>query len=215
MSRLETATTNIMTVEDPIEYDLSGIGQTQVNERIGMTFARALRSILRQDPDVIMIGEIRDLETAQIAVQASLTGHLVLATLHTNDAASAVTRLTDMGVEPYLLASSLLGVLAQRLVRRLCQVCREERVEEDGRVRWHPVGCDKCGQSGYAGRRGVYELLLIDDTIRALVHRNAADAEILTAGREQGMRTLREDADRWLASGLTSLEEVIRVTGGA
>ncbi|SDF88166.1 type II secretion system ATPase GspE [Paraburkholderia phenazinium] len=215
MSRLETATANIMTVEDPIEYDLSGIGQTQVNERIGMTFARALRSILRQDPDIIMIGEIRDLETAQIAVQASLTGHLVLATLHTNDAASAVTRLTDMGVEPYLLASSLLGVLAQRLVRRLCPVCREERTDEDGRVQWHPVGCDKCGQSGYAGRRGVYELLLIDDTIRTLIHRNAADSEILTAGRSQGMHTLREDADRWLASGLTSLEEVIRVTGGA
>jgi general secretion pathway protein E len=139
----------------------------------------------------------------------------VLATLHTNDAASAVTRLTDMGVEPYLLASSLLGVLAQRLVRRLCPVCREKRVEEDGRVHWHPVGCDKCGQSGYAGRRGVYELLLIDDEIRTLIHRNASDADILAAGRAQGMLTLREDAERWLASGLTSLEEVIRVTGGA
>ncbi|CAG9273941.1 type II secretion system ATPase GspE [Paraburkholderia unamae] len=215
MSRLETATTNIMTVEDPIEYDLSGIGQTQVNERIGMTFARALRSILRQDPDIIMIGEIRDLETAQIAVQASLTGHLVLATLHTNDAASAVTRLTDMGVEPYLLASSLLGVLAQRLVRQLCPVCKEERVEDDGRKRWHPVGCDRCGHSGYSGRRGVYELLLIDEPIRALIHRNAADAEIFEAGRAQGMRTLREDGDRWVDAGRTSLEEVLRVTGGA
>ncbi|MFP4902779.1 type II secretion system ATPase GspE, partial [Paraburkholderia sp. BR14261] len=215
MSRLETATTNIMTVEDPIEYDLSGIGQTQVNERIGMTFARALRSILRQDPDIIMIGEIRDLETAQIAVQASLTGHLVLATLHTNDAASAVTRLTDMGVEPYLLASSLLGVLAQRLVRQLCPVCKEERVEDDGRKRWHPVGCDRCGHSGYAGRRGVYELLLIDEPIRALIHRNAADAEIFAAGRAQGMRTLREDGERWVEAGRTSLEEVLRVTGGA
>ena len=202
-----------MTVEDPIEYDLSGIGQTQVNERIGMNFARALRSILRQDPDVIMIGEIRDLETAQIAVQASLTGHLVLATLHTNDAASAVTRLADMGVEPYLLASSLLGVLAQRLVRRLCAACKEERAEP-GQVQWHPVGCDKCGRSGYAGRRGVYELLLIDDEIRPLIHRNAADAEILAVGRAAGMRTLREDANRWLANGLTSLEEVLRVTGG-
>jgi general secretion pathway protein E len=213
MSRLETATTNIMTVEDPIEYDLTGIGQTQVNERIGMNFARALRSILRQDPDVIMIGEIRDLETAQIAVQASLTGHLVLATLHTNDAASAVTRLADMGVEPYLLASSLLGILAQRLVRRLCPACKEERIEE-GRSTWHPVGCEKCGQTGYAGRRGVYELLLIDEEIRPLIHRNAADAEILVAGRAAGMRTLREDANRWLASGLTSYEEVLRVTGG-
>jgi general secretion pathway protein E len=213
LSRLETESSNIMTVEDPIEYDLPGIGQTQVNDRIGMNFARALRSILRQDPDIIMIGEIRDLETAQIAVQASLTGHLVLATLHTNDAASAVTRLTDMGVEPYLLASSLLGVLAQRLVRQLCPVCREERVEE-GRVHWHPVGCDKCGHSGYSGRRGVYELLLIDDAIRSLIHRNAADAELLQAGRSNGMRTLREDAQRWLASGVTSLEEVLRVTGG-
>ena len=213
MSRLETATTNIMTVEDPIEYDLSGIGQTQVNERIGMTFARALRSILRQDPDIIMIGEIRDLETAQIAVQASLTGHLVLATLHTNDAASAVTRLADMGVEPYLLASSLLGVLAQRLVRCLCPSCKQELIE-DGRTQWHPVGCEKCGHSGYTGRRGVYELLLVDEALSPLIHRNAADADILAAGRAAGMRTLREDANRWLASGLTSLEEVLRVTGG-
>ncbi len=213
MSRLETTTTNIMRVEDPIEYDLSGIGQTQVNQRIGMTFARALRSILRQDPDIIMIGEIRDLETAQIAVQASLTSHLVLATLHTNDAASAVTRLTDMGVEPYLLAS-LLGVLAQRLVRQLCPVCKEERTEEDGTKHYHPVGCERCGQSGYVGHRGVYELLLIDETIRSLIHRNAADAEILEAGRKQGMRTLREDGDRWLAAGVSSLEEVLRVTSG-
>jgi general secretion pathway protein E len=209
MSRLETATTNIMTVEDPIEYDLAGVGQTQVNERIGMNFARALRSILRQDPDIIMIGEIRDLETAQIAVQASLTGHLVLATLHTNDAASAVTRLTDMGVEPYLLASSLLGVLAQRLVRQLCLSCR---VERDGR--WHPVGCDRCGRSGYQGRRGVYELLAINDEMSGLIHREAADSQVLAAARRNGMRSLREDADRWLATGATSLEEVMRVTGG-
>jgi general secretion pathway protein E len=209
MSRLETATTNILTVEDPIEYDLPGIGQTQVNDRIGMNFARALRSILRQDPDIIMIGEIRDLETAQIAVQASLTGHLVLATLHTNDAASAVTRLTDMGVEPYLLASSLLGVLAQRLVRQLCTHCR---VEVDGR--WRPVGCDKCARSGYQGRRGVYELLVIDEAMSDLIHREAANADLLAAGRAGGMRTLREDAERWLSMGMTSLEEVLRVTGG-
>ncbi|CBW73630.1 General secretion pathway protein E [Mycetohabitans rhizoxinica HKI 454] len=213
LSRLETETSNIMTVEDPIEYDLSGIGQTQVNDRIGMNFARALRSILRQDPDIIMIGEIRDLETAQIAVQASLTGHLVLATLHTNDAASAVTRLTDMGVEPYLLASSLLGVLAQRLVRQLCPVCKRQSVD-DGRMQWHPVGCDKCGHCGYTGRRGVYELLLIDDAIRTLIHRNASDAELLQRARASGMRTLREDAQRWLDTGVTSLEEVLRVTGG-
>ncbi|MGI4861164.1 MAG: type II secretion system ATPase GspE [Janthinobacterium lividum] len=208
LSRLETTATNIMTVEDPIEYDLTGIGQTQVNDRIGMNFARALRSILRQDPDVIMIGEIRDLETAQIAVQASLTGHLVLATLHTNDAASAVTRLTDMGVEPYLLASSLLGVLAQRLVRQLCVACR---IERDGT--WHPVGCERCNQTGYQGRRGVYELLTMDDRVRRMIHDQLSDAELLSAGREGGMRTLREDADRWLASGVTSMEEVLRVTG--
>ncbi|MCX8566061.1 MAG: general secretion pathway protein E [Glomeribacter sp. 1016415] len=209
LSRLETASTNIMTVEDPIEYDLPGIGQTQVNERIGMNFARALRSILRQDPDIIMIGEIRDLETAQIAVQASLTGHLVLATLHTNDAASSVTRLTDMGVEPYLLASSLLGVLAQRLVRRLCSACRIQRA--DG---WHASGCEQCGQSGYQGRYGIYELLVLNDEIRTLIHRQAADTELLAAGRANGMHTLREDAQRWLESGVTSREEVMRVTGG-
>jgi len=213
LSRIETETSNIMTVEDPIEYDLSGIGQTQVNDRIGMNFARALRSILRQDPDIIMIGEIRDLETAQIAVQASLTGHLVLATLHTNDAASAVTRLTDMGVEPYLLASSLLGVLAQRLVRQLCPVCKERRAEPDGRVYWHPNGCDKCARSGYRGRRGIYELLVIDDALRGLIHTNASEAQLLETGRAAGMRTMREDTERWLRSGITSLEEVIRVTG--
>lgn len=208
LSRLETSRANIMTVEDPIEYDLHGIGQTQVNDRIGMSFARALRAILRQDPDIIMIGEIRDLETAQIAVQASLTGHLVLATLHTNDAASAVTRLTDMGVEPYLLASSLLGVLAQRLVRQLCPACRMER---DGH--WHPVGCAQCGQSGYQGRRGIYELLEVDDALRGLIHDRASDASLAQAARAGGMRTLREDAGRWLEAGITSPEEVLRATG--
>jgi general secretion pathway protein E len=146
---LNATSTNIMTVEDPIEYDLNGVGQTQVNSRIDMTFAKALRAILRQDPDVIMIGEIRDLETAQIAVQASLTGHLVLATLHTNDAAAAVTRLLDMGIEPFLLSSSLLGVLAQRLVRKLCGSCKRH---EQGV--WHAVGCEHCGHTGYQGRVG-------------------------------------------------------------
>src|SRR5690554_2732575 len=149
LGRLDAATTNILTVEDPIEYDLPGISQTQVNARIDMHFATALRAILRQDPDVVMIGEIRDLETAQIAVQASLTGHLVLATLHTNDAVSAVTRLTDMGVEPFLLSSSLLGVLAQRLVRKLCVQCREP-VAYDGNApkQWRPVGCPACSHTG-------------------------------------------------------------------
>ncbi len=206
--RLATSATNIMTVEDPIEYDLAGIGQTQVHDRIGMSFARALRSILRQDPDIIMIGEIRDLETAQIAVQASLTGHLVLATVHTNDAASTVTRLTDMGVEPYLLASSLLGVLSQRLVRCLCPHCRVER--EDS---WHPVGCERCGHTGYQGRRGVYELMVIDEAMRALIHTQSSEAELQKRATGQGMRSLRQDAQRWLESGTTSLEEVLRVTG--
>jgi len=150
LSRVDTATTNVLTVEDPIEYDLPGIGQTQVNTRIDMTFARALRAILRQDPDVIMIGEIRDRETAQIAVQASLTGHLVLATLHTNDALSAVTRLLDMGIEPFLLSSTLLGALGQRLLRKLCVECREE----DGNGHWRAVGCPACSNTGYAGRTG-------------------------------------------------------------
>lgn len=225
MQRLDGHTTNIMTVEDPIEYDLDGIGQTQVNPRIDMTFAKALRAILRQDPDVIMIGEIRDLETAQIAVQASLTGHLVLATLHTNDAASAVTRLTDMGIEPFLLSSSLLGVLAQRLVRRLCPQCRTETVEDivsnttDGdratakRRLWHPVGCTACGQSGYQGRSGVYELLTVDDTLRGLIHRQAPEADVKAAARANGMRTMREDGQRWVDDGVTSLEELLRVTG--
>lgn len=217
LSRLDARTTNIMTVEDPIEYDLDGIGQTQVNPRIDMTFGKALRAILRQDPDVVMIGEIRDLETAQIAVQASLTGHLVLATLHTNDSASAITRLVDMGIEPFLLSSSLLGVLAQRLVRRLCPHCKREEVIEgvDGvatqRV-WHPVGCDKCGNSGYQGRMGVYELLTVDDEARTMIHRQAPESEIKQAALARGMHTMRGDAQRWIDSGATSLEEVLRVT---
>src|SRR6185295_15331271 len=155
LSRLPRGDVNMLTVEDPIEYALDGVGQTQVNPRIDLDFARALRAILRQDPDVIMIGEIRDLETAQIAVQASLTGHLVLATLHTNDSVGAVTRLVDMGVEPFLVASSLIGVLAQRLVRKLCPVCKKA----DARGRYHPVGCSACANTGYKGRTGVYELM--------------------------------------------------------
>ncbi len=207
LSQLNAATTNILTVEDPIEYELAGVGQTQVNARIDMTFAKALRAILRQDPDVIMIGEIRDLETAQIAVQASLTGHLVLATLHTNDAPAAVTRLLDMGIEPFLLSSSLLGVAAQRLVRKLCTHCRQF----DGR-HWHDVGCDKCGHTGYHGRVGIYELLLIDDEIREQIHHRASEAEIRAIGQRHGMTTMREDGERWLAAGITTEAEVLRVT---
>jgi general secretion pathway protein E len=208
LSRIDTATTNVLTVEDPIEYDLPGIGQTPVNPRIDMTFARALRSILRQDPDIIMIGEIRDLETAQIAVQASLTGHLVLATLHTNDAVSAVTRLVDMGIEPFLLSSSLLGILAQRLVRKLCLECRRQ----DAQRQWHPVGCPACGNTGYDGRTGIYELLVADEAVRELIHGGRGEHALRSLLRQRGFRTIREDAGRWLADGTTSPEEAERVT---
>ena len=206
LSRLNASTTNILTVEDPIEYDLIGVGQTQVNARIDMSFSKALRAILRQDPDVIMIGEIRDLETAQIAVQASLTGHLVLATLHTNDAAAAVTRLLDMGIEPFLLSSSLLGVMAQRLVRKLCVHCKTN----DGEV-WKAVGCEKCGLTGYHGRVGVYELLQTTDQIRAQIHNQASEADIRSAAQKTGMKTMREDGERYLRDGTTTLAELLRV----
>jgi general secretion pathway protein E len=188
-----------MTVEDPIEYELPGIGQTQVNAKIDLDFAKALRAILRQDPDIIMIGEIRDYETAQIAIQASLTGHLVLATLHTNDAASAVNRLIDMGVEPFLLSSSLLGVLAQRLVRKLCPYCRGP-------------GCAECGQTGYQGRTGIFELMVANDNIRAQIHNRAAEADIRAAALTAGMTLMRDDGERLVREGITSRPELVRVT---
>jgi len=199
LARMDAAHSNIMTVEDPIEYELPGIGQTQVNAKIELSFAKALRAILRQDPDVIMIGEIRDFETAQIAIQASLTGHLVLATLHTNDAASAVTRLADMGVEPFLLSSSLLGVLAQRLVRKLCPHC-------------HGNGCEECGRTGYQGRTGIFELLTVDDPLRVLIHAHATESEILAAARNNGLHSMREDGERLVQAGITSRTELVRVT---
>jgi general secretion pathway protein E len=199
LQRLDASQANIMTVEDPIEYELPGVGQTQVNARIDLSFAKALRAILRQDPDVIMIGEIRDFETAQIAIQASLTGHLVLATLHTNDASSAVTRLTDMGVEPFLLSSSLLGVLAQRLVRKLCTHCGG-------------TGCNACGHTGYAGRTGVFELLITTDALRAQIHHKASEADIRSAAVAGGMTLMREDGERLVRAGITSQAEVVRVT---
>ena len=205
LSRLDASSGNIMTVEDPIEYELPGIGQTQVNPRIDLDFAKALRAILRQDPDVIMIGEIRDYETAQIAIQASLTGHLVLATLHTNDAASAVTRLTDMGVEPFLLSSSLLGVLAQRLVRRLCPACKPAGGGAG-------PGCEQCGHTGYQGRIGIFELMQADEAIRALIHNRAAESSIRDAAMAHGMRLMRDDGERLVREGITSREEVLRVT---
>jgi general secretion pathway protein E len=199
LSRMDAHHSNIMTVEDPIEYELSGVGQMQVNPKIDLSFAKALRAILRQDPDVIMIGEIRDHETAQIAIQASLTGHLVLATLHTNDAVSAVTRLTDMGVEPFLLSSSLLGVLAQRLVRKTCTACKG-------------TGCDACNHSGYSGRTGVFELLASNDSIRALIHRKSSEADLKATAMQSGMTLMRDDAQRLVDQGLTTLEEITRVT---
>ncbi len=208
LGRVDTATTNVLTVEDPVEYELAGIGQTQVNPKIDLTFSKALRAILRQDPDVIMIGEIRDFETAQIAIQASLTGHLVLATVHTNDSVSSVTRLIDMGVEPFLLSSSLLGVLAQRLVRRLCLVCRTQ----DAKGQWHAVGCPACSNTGYKGRTGVYELMVADDRLRSLIHSRAAESQLLVAAEEAGLKSMREDGARLVSSGVTSLEEVVRVT---
>jgi len=223
LSRIDSRGLNIMTVEDPIEYELAGVSQTQVNPRIEMTFARALRSILRHDPDVIMIGEIRDLETAQIAVQASLTGHLVLATLHTNDAISATTRMIDMGVEPYLLSSSLLGVLAQRLVRKLCPSCRrayaptEADLAEFG-ARAHaaelfgPGGCAACHGTGYAGRTGIYELFVVDDEAKRLIPAVDSERRLREHALGQGMVTLRQDGMRWVLSGVTALEEVVRVT---
>ena len=199
LQRLDAQRQNIMTVEDPIEYELPGVGQTQVNAKIDLTFAKALRAILRQDPDVIMIGEIRDFETAQIAIQASLTGHLVLATLHTNDAASAVTRLTDMGIEPFLLSSSLLGVLAQRLVRKLCTAC-------------HGSGCAHCAQTGYSGRTGIFEMLVTNDAIRAQIHAQAAEADIRAAAQASGMVLMREDGQRLVDQGITSPQELLRIT---
>ena len=199
LQTLDATRSNIMTVEDPIEYELAGVGQTQVNPKIDLDFAKALRAILRQDPDVIMIGEIRDYETAQIAIQASLTGHLVLATLHTNDAASAVTRLHDMGVEPFLLSSSLLGVLAQRLLRKRCTACSGK-------------GCDVCGQSGYQGRTGIFELLTTNDEMRALIHSQASEAKLREAALRNGMALMREDGDRLVRLGISTDEELIRVT---
>ena len=228
LSRLPRGSANMMTVEDPIEYALDGVAQTQVNPRIELDFARSLRAILRQDPDVIMIGEIRDLETAQIAVQASLTGHLVLATLHTNDAASAVTRLADMGVEPYLLSSSLLGVLAQRLVRTLCTECREA-VAPDPAERAllsriglasiariaQPRGCEACNHGGYRGRTGIYELMVVDDAVRRAIHDRAGEDGVRAAMQAAGTATLRSDGARWIADGSTSLAELVRVTRDA
>jgi len=214
----------IITIEDPVEYQLKGINQIAVRPKIGLTFAGGLRHIVRQDPDVIMVGEIRDLETAEISVHAALTGHLVFSTLHTNDAPSAITRLQDMGVEPYLIASVLSGVLAQRLVRRICQSCRVPAVADPGDLLalgvedtqggelYRGEGCEACRKTGYKGRVGVYELFLINEEIRSLILRKASSGEIRRLAVEQGMLTLREDAWAKARAGLTTLDEILRVT---
>jgi general secretion pathway protein E len=220
LAELSTKTINILTVEDPIEYNLPGIGQTQVNTKADMTFARGLRAILRQDPDVVMVGEIRDIETAEIAVQASLTGHLVMSTLHTNTAVGAVTRLIDMGVEPFLLSSSLVGMLAQRLVRVLCPDCRVQRpatrseldfLEQPSALVYESEGCEACQHSGYRGRTGIYELVLVDETLRQLIHDRASEHE-LTAYARRSSPSIRDDGKHKILNGVTSVAEVLRVT---
>src|SRR6185436_4631990 len=223
---INTVDLKLLTAEDPVEYEIEGIMQVPVNPLVGLTFAAALRSFLRQDPDVIMLGEIRDLETAQISIQASLTGHLVLSTLHTNDSAGAVTRLIDMGVEPFLIASTLEAVLAQRLVRRVCTQCKNAYVppvEMLGQLGISPDsigsrqfffgrGCPSCAQSGYRGRLGIYEWLRVSEPVRDLITAKSPTLVIRQKAIEQGMRTLRDDGMRAIFDGHTSIEEVIKYT---
>ncbi|MEW7979699.1 MAG: ATPase, T2SS/T4P/T4SS family, partial [Candidatus Sedimenticola endophacoides] len=225
LSRLNDRTRNIITVEDPIEYYLSGIGQTQANAKIGMDFAKGLRAILRQDPDVVMVGEIRDIETAEVAVQASLTGHLVFSTLHTNTAVGAITRLRDMGVEAYLLSSSVVGVLAQRLVRRLCVHCRESYTADPAileplgfpanelkqQTLYRAKGCKKCNHSGYRGRIGLFELVVLDDTLRNMVHNGTAEHEMAVYAQQHASNLPHRALEKVL-TGDTSLEEAMRIT---
>jgi general secretion pathway protein E len=229
LSRINTPDLNILTVEDPVEYQIKGIGQMQTNPKIGLTFANGLRSFLRQDPDVIMVGEIRDRETAEIAIQASLTGHLVFSTVHTNDSAGAITRLVDMGIEPFLVASSITSILAQRLVRRLCMDCRTpftptreelrevgltpERMQQEGIPHlYKSVGCPACNRVGYRGRTGIYELLLLDDEIRQLVLKNVDSNSIKKTAVAKGMSTLLEEGARKILAGETTIAEVLNVT---
>ena len=221
LSALNNTNRNILTVEDPIEYDLDGIGQTPVNTKVDMTFAKGLRAILRQDPDVVMVGEIRDSETAQIAVQASLTGHLVLSTLHTNSAVGAITRLQDMGIEPFLLSSSLLGILSQRLVRNLCPKCKMPMdmstidiqrygLHEDEQV-FQPNGCSNCLQLGFKGRSGIYELIEVDSTLAGMIHDQESQQAIETYCRSQSPGIVEDGLEK-VRQGITSLDEVFRIT---
>lgn len=222
LNALNDATRNILTVEDPIEYYLSGIGQTQVNAKIGMTFARGLRAILRQDPDIVMVGEIRDIETVEMAIQASLTGHLVMSTLHTNSAIGAITRLRDMGAEPFLLSSTIIGVAAQRLVRTLCGHCkRSETVDEQTRLLlgvdeavrfkvYRPMGCEHCANTGYIGRTGIYEVIRVNEQLKRMIHDNANETD-MEAHAHTYTSSIKQDGFRKVLSGHTSIEEVLRV----
>jgi general secretion pathway protein E len=223
LDKINSPDKKIITIEDPVEYQLFGVNQIHVKPSIGLTFASGLRSIVRQDPDVIMVGEIRDAETAEIALQAALTGHLVFSTLHTNDASGAVSRLLEMGVENYLLASALLGVLAQRLVRRVCRHCahpvelglevlREMGGDRDDVRAVEGRGCDQCAQTGYRGRSGIYEFLPVSDNIKALILERSSSGMIKDTAVKQGMRTLRDDGWRSVRTGVTTVAEVVRVT---
>jgi len=225
LSELNDTSRNILTVEDPIEYSLAGVGQTQVNTKVEMTFAKGLRAILRQDPDVVMIGEIRDLETVEIAIQASLTGHMVLSTLHTNTAVGAVTRLQDMGVEPFLLSSSLVCVLAQRLVRVLCEDCKQATIADDSECEllaadkknpptiFHSKGCESCNPLGYKGRQGIYEVVPVDEQMKTLIHDKAGEQELEAHARTQ-YTSIQQDGIRKVLQGTTTIEELLRVAKG-
>ena len=227
LNRINSPDKNILTIEDPIEYQLKGIGQIPVNAKVGLTFASGLRSIVRQDPDVILVGEIRDLETAEIAIQAALTGHLVFSTLHTNDSASAVTRLIDMGIEPFLVTSSVNAILAQRLVRKICPACRQEYFPEDESLLeiglssqmldkegylYRGAGCSECIGTGYKGRTGIYEILFMSDAIRGTVLKSSDSNVIKQVAVSEGLHTLRQDGARKVEDGMTTIEEVLRVT---
>ena len=222
LSTINSLKINIITVEDPVEYELPLIRQTQVNAKAGLTFANALRTILRQDPDVVMVGEVRDKETADIAIQASLTGHLVFSTLHTNDAPSSITRLIDMGVEPFLISSSVIGILAQRLVRIICKKCKEKDTPDDAVLKelglkkgdsfYKGKGCEACKGSGYVGRIGIFEMLRMSEGIKKLASRRASDDEIRKLAVQEGMRTLRQDGLEKVEAGITTIEEILRVT---
>jgi type IV pilus assembly protein PilB len=226
LRRVNTIDSKLLTAEDPVEYDIEGIMQVAINESVGLTFSKALRSFLRQDPDIIMVGEMRDLETAQISIQASLTGHLVLSTLHTNDAPGAVTRLIDMGVEPFLISSTMVAVIGQRLVRTICKNCRTpfEPTETQlallnlsphdlgDKTFYYGRGCSACNDTGYKGRKGIFELLIISDAIRALINERAPTVVMRQKAVEAGMSTLREDGLRGIFDGVTTIEEIVKYT---